>query len=238
MTTLMAGREPLTDEELERLGEFLQGLRNPDRLTLEGLDGLFCALIAGPELVLPSEYLPVVWGGEMAGEDAFESEEQASALLGLLMRHWNAIVKEYETEGVYVPLFDPADERGGVPGRQWARGFMRGVALRRRSWAPMLTDENEGQLVTIALVAGEVDPEWPADPLPAEKAERLEALMGAGAGRAYRRFAAERRADARQVREAKTVRREVPKPGRNEPCPCGSGRKYKQCCGAAGQLEH
>ena len=26
--------------------------------------------------------------------------------------------------------------------------------------------------------------------------------------------------------------------GRNEPCPCGSGRKYKQCCGAAGRLEH
>ncbi|HLG53819.1 MAG TPA: SEC-C metal-binding domain-containing protein [Vicinamibacterales bacterium] len=23
---------------------------------------------------------------------------------------------------------------------------------------------------------------------------------------------------------------EVPRPGRNEPCPCGSGRKYKQCC--------
>lgn len=23
-------------------------------------------------------------------------------------------------------------------------------------------------------------------------------------------------------------------PGRNDPCPCGSGRKYKKCCGAAG----
>lgn len=23
----------------------------------------------------------------------------------------------------------------------------------------------------------------------------------------------------------------VPKPGRNDPCPCGSGRKYKVCCG-------
>jgi preprotein translocase subunit SecA len=27
------------------------------------------------------------------------------------------------------------------------------------------------------------------------------------------------------------VRREIPKVGRNEPCPCGSGRKYKDCCG-------
>jgi uncharacterized protein YecA (UPF0149 family) len=29
-----------------------------------------------------------------------------------------------------------------------------------------------------------------------------------------------------------TVRREVPKVGRNDPCPCGSGKKFKKCCGA------
>ena len=28
-----------------------------------------------------------------------------------------------------------------------------------------------------------------------------------------------------------TIRREAPKVGRNDPCPCGSGKKYKQCCG-------
>ena len=31
-----------------------------------------------------------------------------------------------------------------------------------------------------------------------------------------------------------TVRRETPKVGRNDPCPCGSGKKFKQCHGAAG----
>ena len=29
-----------------------------------------------------------------------------------------------------------------------------------------------------------------------------------------------------------TVRRETPKTGRNEPCPCGSGKKFKRCCGS------
>jgi uncharacterized protein YecA (UPF0149 family) len=28
-----------------------------------------------------------------------------------------------------------------------------------------------------------------------------------------------------------TIVRTVPKVGRNEPCPCGSGKKYKHCCG-------
>src|SRR5437763_16418022 len=27
------------------------------------------------------------------------------------------------------------------------------------------------------------------------------------------------------------VRREMPKVGRNDPCPCGSGKKFKNCCG-------
>jgi SEC-C motif-containing protein len=31
--------------------------------------------------------------------------------------------------------------------------------------------------------------------------------------------------------KAKPMTREVPKVGRNDPCPCGSGKKYKKCCG-------
>lgn len=32
-----------------------------------------------------------------------------------------------------------------------------------------------------------------------------------------------------------TVRYETPRPGRNDPCPCGSGKKYKKCCGLVAQ---
>ncbi len=31
--------------------------------------------------------------------------------------------------------------------------------------------------------------------------------------------------------KTETVRRETPKVGRNDPCPCGSGKKFKKCCG-------
>ena len=34
------------------------------------------------------------------------------------------------------------------------------------------------------------------------------------------------------VPEAQMVKREGQKIGRNDPCPCGSGKKYKKCCGA------
>ena len=36
---------------------------------------------------------------------------------------------------------------------------------------------------------------------------------------------------AKEYKQSRTVRRATPKIGRNDPCPCGSGKKYKHCCG-------
>jgi preprotein translocase subunit SecA len=49
----------------------------------------------------------------------------------------------------------------------------------------------------------------------------------------YERFQAQQEAAQQPQGEkvAKTIKLEKPKVGRNEPCPCGSGRKYKKCCG-------
>ena len=35
-----------------------------------------------------------------------------------------------------------------------------------------------------------------------------------------------------QTKKAPVVRKASEKIGRNDPCPCGSGKKYKKCCGA------
>ena len=35
----------------------------------------------------------------------------------------------------------------------------------------------------------------------------------------------------REQKNSGTIRHEEPKVGRNDPCPCGSGKKYKHCCG-------
>ncbi len=45
-------------------------------------------------------------------------------------------------------------------------------------------------------------------------------------------LSADRRAEiTREYKRSKTIRKEK-EPGRNDPCPCGSGKKYKKCCGA------
>ena len=42
---------------------------------------------------------------------------------------------------------------------------------------------------------------------------------------------AELRAESGQAAKVETVVHEGPRVGRNDPCPCGSGKKYKKCCG-------
>jgi uncharacterized protein len=82
-------QQPLSDDELNRLGEFLDEI-GPPAMNMESLDGYFAALICGPDMVLPSEYLPGIWGEDFC----FDSDHQATDILGLLMRHWGTISSE------------------------------------------------------------------------------------------------------------------------------------------------
>ena len=107
-------------------------------------------------------------------------------------------------------------------------------------WTELFTDDNEGQVVTIPLVAGEVDPDWPKEPLSSEQNDELLQSMIVGAARAYKILADLRREFAEEFSDEvddddfypQTYVRSEPKVGRNEPCSCGSGKKYKKCCGS------
>jgi uncharacterized protein len=70
------------------------------------------------------------------------------------------------------------------------------------------------------------DPEAPGPepvPLSQEKIDAMYALMGGEQGQLDREAILEERG---------LVHRTGPKPGRNDPCPCGSGLKFKKCHGA------
>jgi len=83
--------EPLTDAEFERLSGILGRFDNKQPMNLEQLDGFLAALICGPEIVRPSEYLPVIYGSDMVLEDSFGSQSVLQDFLSLIMRHWNVI---------------------------------------------------------------------------------------------------------------------------------------------------
>ena len=111
------------------------------------------------------------------------------------------------------------------------------MGLRKSSWASLVNDENEGgSLVPIFALAHEnhADPAIRSykDPIDDELREKL--IVGAAVGviRIFDYFESARVLTARnKTTGSQSFRRLNPKVGRNEPCPCGSGKKFKHCCG-------
>ena len=101
---LLTTTNPMTDTELESLGEFLRKCKGGKAMNIEEVDGFFSALIAGPEVVMPSEYLPEVFGGEVSDTCEFAGLDEANDILGLMMRHWNTIAAALHKEDVYLPI--------------------------------------------------------------------------------------------------------------------------------------
>jgi uncharacterized protein len=231
--TAFTEHEPLTDAELDRLGDFLKSCKGGKAMNVEALDGFFAALIAGPDTVMPSEYYREVFGGEMSDACEFGSLDEANEILGLMMRRWNAIASTLFKGEVYVPLL-LEDEDGTVHGNDWARGFMRGMGMRYDGWAELVNNEEHGGcLIPMMMLFHEHDevPKMRPKPISPEQREEIIVHMAAGLLRAYRYFREQRQVSPSA--HAGDLRRTAPKVGRNEPCPCGSGKKYKKCCGSA-----
>ena len=211
----------LSEEEIHWLDGFLLSAQAPDTvMDLEAVDGFFTALVVGPELMPPSVYLPVMWGGDGEGPD-YDSLEQAEYVMGLLMRHWNTITRRVNRDYPCLPLL--ATGTAWPKGRRWAEGFSRGVGLCFEAWEPLIGDETHAHLLAPIIALERDDPDVVTYPLGSEEREKMlgAVLLAVRGMHAYWRDHADTGVSAAR------------KIGRNEPCPCGSGKKYKRCCGSA-----
>jgi uncharacterized protein len=240
----MMPTDPLSDDEIDELDRFLLEVEGVDAsMDISMLDGYFAAILSGPKTILPSEWLRWVWDTER-GEDSpvYETMEQAQRIMGLLMRYMNDIAatlieapEEYEpllmenpNEGHPLPVID-----------EWCTGYMKGISLDTAGWLPV-TVGHPDWLSTIILYGTEDGWEQLKRQHFSHDEHRQRA---AGIGNTVRKihalFLEQRKSDtARGV--ATAVRRQPirnpDKVGRNDPCPCGSGKKYKQCHGSATRL--
>ncbi|WP_333708498.1 UPF0149 family protein [Tepidimonas ignava] len=118
-------------------------------------------------------------------------------------------------------------------GQYWAVGFLDAVAAWPDDWKTPrereLADAWEAALRDImALLEDDTDTPLPDDedgPV-GYSAARLDAL-GAAVWAAYTLHDI-----SQELGPPVPTVRKAPEPGRNDPCPCGSGKKYKKCCGA------
>lgn len=242
---------PMTDDEIDRLAAMLDRYGDPDNgMNLEALDGYLSALVVGPARVEPDEYLPGIWGGEPAFESP-AARKQTLALIDRLHSHvvWRVQQPLPEDESPDDPRLlpmvglpdggddaAPDDPTMGLPAdfplaAAWAMGFGEGAALRADAWDiwcerhEQIADDFD-RIAELTLVDAEQLQELDADDaVVPDLATRLSAMFELPA--MLQDMFAQRQDDERPA----PVRR-PDTPGRNDACPCGSGRKYKKCCGS------
>jgi uncharacterized protein len=165
---------PTAIVDLEALGAFLLSDGAPiNSMGLSDLDGFLTGVVIGPEMILPSEWMPFIWGGD---EPEFADIDEAQTVLGTIMGRYNEIIAKLRADS---DAFDPIFLIGRddqVIVTDWAAGFLDAVKLRVKAWEPLIGHPEARVLMMPLLVLGAEDDEHPpfgARPLPADKVEEL-----------------------------------------------------------------
>jgi uncharacterized protein len=228
----------------------------------EFCEGFMAALICCRRPIPPSEYLPVLLGSDEEdpdGEVAFADAAQQERFLSLWTRRWNEVVQALDTkiealddEAAYQPevmdvrgaiLALPEEERAAMAGEEvpsfgqvWALGFMFAVEAWPEEWTAPRNKEavkwlNAALDVIVTLTEDDMEPPTMSafddgEGPPTLSLKRMNDFADA-VWAVY---------NLREMWKSigprvETVHK-VPTPGRNDPCSCGSGKKYKKCCGA------
>ena len=219
---------PLSQQELDELEALLGSeVYHDDAMPLDALQGLFFALAAAPDLVLPSRWMPVALGEN----PQYESDDRAQRALDLVMRYYNQCVLAAANDDFALLLYRRED--GGEDLATWCAGYLEGVDAATPSWYEAGDpDEVDELLFPFIVLAGELPDKEKRQFRPAEWRDLVKSCEDS-IGDAI----VEVREYWKALRNPpQTVRRESAKTGRNDPCPCGSGKKFKQCCGAPERL--
>jgi uncharacterized protein len=230
----------LSDTEMDELDSFLMSdATSNEVMLLDCLDGFLTAIASGPVPLTQNEWLPRVWGPSDEDAPTFASDAQAERVVDLITRHLNAIVWNLQQEpDHFEPVFDLQvymdDEREYVDGEMWAHGYMTGIALWQGSWKALFESKHGVEVLQPIRLLGSADisPEEEALIQTPAQREELSKPIPASVAWIYKFWAPQRRAAAEHI-TGKTAEPENLKISRNAPCICGSGRKYKKCCGAA-----
>ncbi len=216
----------ISDAELDQLEAYLHAEeRGDDTLTLDAAQGLICAVVSAPRPILPAAWMPAILGEG----HVFKTDRQAEEIAALLTRLHGVTAEQLGSgDGFDFILYGPQGEEADMS--IWCEGYLVGVDLADPPWEEGTDPEDldsmifpflalSGRAREIALEAGE---EW------MDEAEERKMLSE------YREGLADHLVEVRHYWFERsipgTVKREVPKVGRNDPCPCGSGKKFKNCC--------
>ena len=214
---------------LRRLDDALADLPLDEPMLLTELDGFLTGISVCPDPIEPGEWLQNVWGADDGGVAPFEDPLDVQWFADAVMARYNEIVRDLG-RGKPQPIFDIDERNGDVLWEPWIEGFAEAMELRPDGWAALADGDdpdaadalsrislliaiarNESSLDSVQIDA--VQDEAPADLI--DNVVRLHASRLRGGAAPL----------------APSMAAKPGKIGRNEQCPCGSGKKFKRCCG-------
>ena len=242
----------LGPEDFDALDTELDVMREHDEEVpqWEFCEGFMAALVCSRREILPTEYWPVLFNDFQPAqhmEFVWHWKRRWAEIEAALDADVQALDDErcyqpevLDTRGAIAAL--PPQEQEGLAGEAvpsyaqvWALGFMYAVENWPQDWEPPRDKDAaamlDGALEDIVALT-EDDKAPPAvsmyaeDGPPTVSQQRIDDL-GAAIWAVY-----ELRQLWRSMGPKVETIRKAPTPGRNDPCPCGSGKKYKKCHGA------
>lgn len=237
---------PFTIDQAILLTRFLSSPQRPDdTLTYPQLAGFLFGLANGPALIPPSEWIPLVFNDQDA---LYETKDEANQVLQAMMALYNDCVRERTGGTLSLPpgcemRSQPMDNlTTDAPLSQWAQGFGMGYDYLAEVWNEYTPDELDEDLGVLLLTLSFFASLKLAEVYHRETKGRgsLEQLAQSvmeifpDAMREYAhlgRSIYQARLEAGDLEQEPSRRAKI---GRNDPCPCGSGKKFKKCCEGKG----
>jgi uncharacterized protein len=220
-----------TEEQLDRLETWLlDPARGEDALLLDSLQGFLAAVVSAPQPIAPETWIPLALGEA----HAFASPEEEAVMRELMIAFRNDIAEQLNFgEHFDMVLYgEEGSEEREASLAQWCDGYLLGVDIAQPPWDADVSEEEldemlfpfyalSGRWKQAVVESGQafVDPAEERALMDQARASLIDVIL-------------DNRAYWFEKSIPPTLRREGPKIGRNDPCPCGSGKKFKQCHGA------
>jgi uncharacterized protein len=236
----MAGQFLVGDALVDALEDALD--RHPaanDIPDLSYFDGALAGMLLLPESIPPEEWQPSLYLGQDHGD--WDGRDR---LIELLTQRQAEIAAHLLEGGLaFAPVY-MIDIDGAAIWEPWLMGILGAVRLRPEQFERLIASEDEDVgtsllgLLSLAATLPDLEGAVPDDMdlIPPEDldvlAETARDMIPYFVETIYRRTRGLDRAIIDDVfySESSALPVHRPKIGRNEPCPCGSGKKYKRCC--------
>lgn len=201
-------------------------------LTVAYMEGFLTAAAAGPPWTTLQDFLDAFFGEE---PPAFTDTEEAQTVIGDILERHNELVAVFDADpGAFAPNFREEELEA------WATGFARAMEMVPDGWDSLMDDDQAVRLLMPILSFARLETETQPiiDQFKDSTPERRRELAGyipetVGLIAAY--FRDVDPDDGKLGHRLQPANVNTPhrarKVGRNEPCICGSGKKYKKCCG-------